>query len=117
MNFVADASVTGSLVALLRQRGHSVTSIRDIRPDMPDEEVMHVAHAHDAILLTEDKDFGDLVVRQRLPNHGVVLFRLNRIERGNRAFLACIELERLGENMRGALTIIGSSQVRVRRIV
>jgi len=117
MNFVADASVAGSLIALLRQRGHSVTSIRDIRPDMPDDEVMQLAHSEDAILLTEDKDFGELVVRQRLPNHGVVLFRLNRIERSNRPFFACIELERLGQSMRGALTIIASTQVRVRRIV
>jgi predicted nuclease of predicted toxin-antitoxin system len=117
MNFVADASVAGPLINLLRQRGHSVTAITEIRPNMPDEDVLQIAHGEDAILLTEDKDFGELVVRQRLPSHGVVLLRLNRIERGSRPSFACVELERLGQNMRGALTIIASNQVRVRRIV
>jgi hypothetical protein len=40
MNFAADASVAVPLINLLRERGHTVTAIREIRPDMPDEEVL-----------------------------------------------------------------------------
>lgn len=83
---------------------------------MPDEEVLALAHSLDAILLTEDKDFGDLVVRQRRPVRGVVLLRLNRVGRAERAKFAFVQLERLGVKMAGALTVIGAKQVRVRRI-
>jgi predicted nuclease of predicted toxin-antitoxin system len=75
-----------------------------------------LAHSLDAILLTEDKDFGDLVVRQRRPVRGVVLLRLNRVGRAERARFAFVHLERLGEKLTGALTVIGAKQVRVRQI-
>lgn len=116
MNFAADASVAVSLIALLRERGHTVTAIREIRPDMADHEVLDVAYSRNAVLLTEDKDFGDQVVRQGRPFHGLVLLRLNRIGRADRARFACAQITRLGERVKGALTVIGPKQVRVRRL-
>jgi len=45
-------------------------------PSLPDPEVLALATSGDAILLTDDKDFGELVVRRGLEHRGVVLPQL-----------------------------------------
>jgi len=41
-----------------------------------DHEVLEIARAEDRILITNDKDFGELIYRQQLEHTGVILFRL-----------------------------------------
>jgi predicted nuclease of predicted toxin-antitoxin system len=43
---------------------------------LPDERVLEITYAEQRILIATDLDFGDLVVRQRRPHAGVILFRL-----------------------------------------
>ena len=49
---------------------------RDHPRALPDEEVLSIALREDRILITNDRDFGELIFRQRLPHSGVILFRL-----------------------------------------
>src|SRR5687767_2449333 len=42
-----------------------------------DVDVLRTANAEERILITNDRDFGDLVHRRRLPHSGVILFRLH----------------------------------------
>jgi predicted nuclease of predicted toxin-antitoxin system len=58
---VADESVDKGVVERLRYGGHEVIYIAEISPSISDEAVLRQAKAHDALLLTADKDFGELV--------------------------------------------------------
>lgn len=61
----------------LRQTGHDVCWIRESAPGIPDEEVLARAQAEDRLLITFDKDFGDLVFhRGAKASRGLVLFRI-----------------------------------------
>jgi predicted nuclease of predicted toxin-antitoxin system len=77
MRFLLDESADFPLAALLRERGHDVTAIaHDYPASLKDSEVLAIARDEQRILLTNDRDFGEMIVRQRLPHSGVILFRL-----------------------------------------
>ena len=61
-----------SLVRALRVAGYDISRSADAAPGASDEEVLALAVSQTRILVTEDNDFGDLVVRFGLPTHGVV---------------------------------------------
>ncbi len=63
MNILVDESVGQQIVARLRDDGHDVLYIAEMAPGVDDEEVLGAANEHDALLLTADKDFGELVFR------------------------------------------------------
>src|SRR5262249_8982256 len=67
VNFAADECCDEVLVAGLRSDGHDVSYAMESSPGADDRTVLQHAHAEQRILLTEDKDFGELVVRLGLP--------------------------------------------------
>ncbi|MBL8214718.1 MAG: DUF5615 family PIN-like protein [Bryobacterales bacterium] len=76
MNIVADESVDGQMVTMLRSAGHAVVFIAELDPGIDDEEVPRRSLEAGAVLLTADKDFGELVYRKGLRYSGIVLLRL-----------------------------------------
>jgi predicted nuclease of predicted toxin-antitoxin system len=75
MRIVADENISSYLVHLLRVHGQHVLSIKETSPGIADEEVLQVAVREQALLLTEDKRFGEQVFRDRLPSRGIFLIR------------------------------------------
>ena len=75
MRIVADESVDGRIVDRLRLAGHDVLSIAESAPGTPDDEVLAAADMAGILLLTADKDFGELVYRRQMAHCGVVLLR------------------------------------------
>ena len=61
MKIVADESVDWPIVERLRRDGHEVIAILETCPGAPDARVLEIANASEAILLTADHDFGELV--------------------------------------------------------
>ena len=61
----------------LRDDGHAVVYVLEMEPGVSDDEVIQRANREAALLLTADKDFGELVFRQGRIAHGVVLIRLS----------------------------------------
>jgi len=80
MNILADENLESEIVTALRLAGHSVSDIKEIRPGVDDPEVLSIANRTDAILLTNDKDFGELVYRDRLFSTGIILLRFGKLE-------------------------------------
>jgi len=66
MRFLADENVSNLVIDRLRARGFEVTSIGETQSGAPDRDVLEAANADGCILITEDRDFGELVIRQRL---------------------------------------------------
>ncbi|MBA4140856.1 MAG: DUF5615 family PIN-like protein [Segetibacter sp.] len=74
--FVADESVDFNLVKFLRTKGLSVFSILEEAASLKDNMVLELAVEKNAILITEDKDFGELVFKLKLPHTGILLLRI-----------------------------------------
>jgi len=77
MRFLANENFPSDAVQALRSDGHDVVWIRETAPGIADPEVLRQAVQEERILLTFDKDFGELAFHQRLPaSCGVILFRI-----------------------------------------
>ena len=77
MHFLADECCDASLVHALRNVGHDVFYVMESSRGISDNQVLALAVEQERILLTEDKDFGELIYRQKLPALGVILLRFN----------------------------------------
>jgi predicted nuclease of predicted toxin-antitoxin system len=77
LHLLADENVPGETVATLRERGHEVAWVAEDAPSSSDVEIMQRALAGNHLVLTFDKDFGELVFRSRLPITGVILVRVS----------------------------------------
>jgi hypothetical protein len=77
MRFLADENFPRAAVAALEAAGHDIAWVRLTTPGAADADVLAAAARESRVLLTFDKDFGELAARSALPpGCGVVLFRL-----------------------------------------
>lgn len=77
MRFLANENFPGEAVDALRARGHDVAWVRADSPGSPDQDVLRRAAREERILITFDKDFGELAFRIRPPMPpGIILFRI-----------------------------------------
>jgi predicted nuclease of predicted toxin-antitoxin system len=77
MRFLLDQSTDARLLPYLRERRHDATRIgSDYSAGLADREVLALAYAEQRILITDDRDFGDLVFRLRQPHAEVIFLRL-----------------------------------------
>ena len=77
MRFLADENIPRDAVTELETAGHDIVWVRTVAPGSKDEDVLALAVREERIILTFDKDFGELAWRTGLPvSTGIVLFRL-----------------------------------------
>lgn len=66
MRFLVDAQLPPALVRLLREHEHTAEHVTDIGPaDAPDRDIWQYALEHDAVIVTKDEDFADMVATGR----------------------------------------------------
>ncbi len=117
MRFLADESCDYSVVRALRETGHDVIAVAEgpLR-GADDDKVIETARADRRILLTEDKDFGQLVFAAVRANAGVLFVRYPHAAR---PALARAVLDLVGtraESLYGAFAVIEPGRVRISRI-
>jgi predicted nuclease of predicted toxin-antitoxin system len=77
MRLLANENVPGEAVRALREDGHDVAWVRTDAPGCSDGDVLARARSESRVVITFDKDFGELAFRARLPTSaGVILARL-----------------------------------------
>lgn len=77
MRFLLDESAEFRIAAFLKGEGHDVTTIaHDYAGSLTDQEVLTIASSEQRILITNDRDFGELIFRRKLAHAGVIYFRL-----------------------------------------
>src|SRR5258708_12150075 len=77
MNFLADESCAGPVVRTLREAGHDVVAIAEVARGATDEQVLERALNENRVLITEDRDFGELVYARGRSSAGVILVRFH----------------------------------------
>ena len=114
MGFLVDECVDASLVAALRGAGHDVVSVQEASLASDDDAVMALAHQENRILLTEDKDLGELAFRRRLVVPGVALLRIDPRFRHRKWPRLLATLESLHDRLVGHYTFVHVDKVRIR---
>ena len=112
MRFLVD-ECTGSKVAeWLRDENHEVFSVFDEARGMTDDEVLAKAFSENWILITNDKDFGEMVFRERRKHHGVVFLRLDDERAANKIEVLRQLLENYSEKLMGEFVVATETKVR-----
>ncbi|MBK6949507.1 MAG: DUF5615 family PIN-like protein [Haliscomenobacter sp.] len=112
--FLADESVDFRIIRHIRKKGYGVKAITETNPGISDEEVLQIANEMGAILITEDKDFGELTYRLRKPNQGIVLIRMPGIPIMEKIEKIAQVLESYAQDLKKKFTVITMEKVRIK---
>ena len=115
LSLVADECIDREIVEALRAAGHMVQYVAELAPSISDVEVLRLATEADALLLTADKDFGELVFRQRQLHSGVLLLRLAGQAQPYKAQTAVKVIQEYGDELLGAFSVLEAGRLRVRQ--
>ena len=116
MTFVADESVDKQVVDAIRRLGYEVLSIAESAPGMADEGVLNKANEEHSVLLTADKDFGELVFRQGRVHSGIVLLRLAGLGPEAKARIVVSAIEKHVSELEAGFCVLTGAAVRIRRL-
>jgi predicted nuclease of predicted toxin-antitoxin system len=114
MKLFIDENVSRLVVDRLRLDSHDLTLAHDVAFGRPDRELLALALQLGAIILTEDTDFGELVIREGLPSAGVVLLRLSGLARSLQPDYIAQILATHSVNLPGAFTVVTPTNIRIR---
>jgi predicted nuclease of predicted toxin-antitoxin system len=115
VNLLADEGVDRQIVELLRQAGHIVAYVAEDLPGTDDDAVLAQASTTSSLLITADKDFGEMVFRQRAVHSGVVLIRLSGLSAEKKAGIIVTVLQERSAELTDAFCVISAGAVRIRR--
>jgi predicted nuclease of predicted toxin-antitoxin system len=114
MKLLADENIPASVVRALADGGYDVVWIRTQAPGISDLDVMRYACQEKRIILTYDKDFGKLAVKDNIcPPAGIILFRLPM---KNPALIAkyILDILKSRTDWEGHFSVIEEKRIRMR---
>ncbi len=116
MRFLVDESTGAAVVEYLRRSGHDTLAVAEAMPQADDRDIIARAAREDRVLITNDKDFGELVFRSGWAHHGVLLLRLHDESPSTRLNVIKSVLERYRDKLTGQFVVATEDSVRVRYI-
>jgi predicted nuclease of predicted toxin-antitoxin system len=118
MNLLADESVDRQIVEHLRQDGHEVLYVAEMEPGISDDVVLERANGISALLVTADKDFGELVFRdKRLTTDGVILIRSAGLSPKRKAEIVSDAFKERAAEFPNHFSVISPGRIRIRSTI
>jgi predicted nuclease of predicted toxin-antitoxin system len=114
MKFLVDECAGTSVAECLRDEGHDIVVVAEVMPQADDEQILEYAVSEARILVTNDKDFGEMIYRGGRAHRGVLLLRLQDERSENKVRITKIVLVRMGERLRNRYTVATEAGIRVR---
>jgi predicted nuclease of predicted toxin-antitoxin system len=117
MTLVLDECLSDVAADLLGELSDiEVMRIADYVPRAPDATVLALSARSGALLITNDKDFGELVFRAGLHTSGVLLCRTAQLEVDDEAVLIRDAVDSYRTSLVGAFSVLTARNLRIRRL-
>ena len=116
LKFLVDESAGKKLSGFLQERGFNVNFVTDILPGAADKEVLEFAENEGRVLITNDKDFGELVFRFRRPSSGVILLRLKIDSPLNRQKHISALIDKIPDKLESHFIAVSEGKTRIRKL-
>lgn len=113
-DFVIDESVDATISFALEQNKFLVFAVSKNAPAIKDDEVLAIAYQSKALLITEDKDFGELVIRFNKPNHGILLIRLSGISSEEKSRIVLNAIKGHLAEMKNTFSVLDKNKLRIK---
>ncbi len=105
------------LVDALREAGHEVHAVAEVMAGSADEAVLALAVREHAVLITADKDFGELVFQRRAVPAGVLLLRLVGLPQREKIARLLRAVREHGAELPCAFAVLTTRALRFRRFL
>ena len=112
IRFLVDECTGPAVASWLRDQNNDVFSVFDEARGMDDEDIIRKALAEQRVLITNDKDFGDKVYRDRRLHRGVILLRLEDERPTSKIRLLSSLLEAYPDKITDSFLVVTEKQVR-----
>jgi predicted nuclease of predicted toxin-antitoxin system len=116
MKIMADESVDFPIIRKLRENNFDVVAVVEVCPSVSDEEVLNLANQLQGIILTADKDFGELSFRFKKVSYGIVLLRFAGITNPEKAALTLNVVKTYGSELYNKFCVVSKDAIRIRSL-
>ena len=112
LKFIVDECTGPGVADWLLSQGHDVCSVYDSRRGISDDDVLAIANREARIIITNDKDFGQKIYRDRKEHRGVILLRLGDERTENEIRVLRKLLAGYAEQLFGQFVVVTEKRVR-----
>lgn len=116
MNILADENIDEQIIETLRKNKYNILYVGEMAAGISDDIVLSKANEMNAVLLTADKDFGELVFRQHLISKGVILVRLSGMSPNDKSRQILAIINEHKNEIINSFTVITHNHIRIRSI-
>jgi predicted nuclease of predicted toxin-antitoxin system len=113
--FIVDECTGPYVASWLQKKGFDVLSVFEAFPGIKDTEILTIAQSEDRIIITNDKDFGEMVFKSGYSHHGIVLLRLNDERSENKITVLEKLLTHHSEDLIGNFIVLTENTIRIIR--
>lgn len=114
LKFLVDMGVGIKVEQWLSASGHDVKAVRAIDPKLPDQTILQIASEEYRIVVTMDKDFGEMVFRASQSHTGVLLLRLEEATSDEKVRVIAEIVTKHGDKLEGKFSVFQSGRLRIR---
>ncbi len=101
---------------MLREANYDVIHVAETHSGIADEQVLDIANQESRILVTKDKDFGELIFRLQKIHTGIILIRLENLKPKLKAEIVIEAVVKHFSELEGAFIVIQPGVVRIRKL-
>ncbi|WP_417909566.1 DUF5615 family PIN-like protein [Candidatus Electronema sp. PJ] len=116
LKFLVDVGVGRHVEQFLREDGHDVKAVRDVDPCLKDEEIIRMAAWEQPIVMTMDKDFGELVYHSSMRHCGVLLLRLEDAAAAKKVQVVQHILANYAAQIKDSFCVFQNDKFRIKKI-
>jgi predicted nuclease of predicted toxin-antitoxin system len=113
MRFLVDECTGPAVARWLRGQQHEVFSVFDEARGMSDSDILAKGLAENWVIVTNDKDFGDLVFKEGRRHGGVIFLRLDDSRAASKIAALQRLLERHGDDLVDQYTVVRGNLIRI----
>ena len=112
---LADENISHKTIKIIKQLGIDITSVRETTPGATDREVVKIANREKRVIITFDKDFGEIIVRNGLKAPGLILLRIKN-KTPEEAAKRILDVVKRGIPLEGRIVVIQEKRIRIQPI-
>ena len=113
MKFLVDECTGPAVAQWLKEQGHDIFSVYEEARGIDDDSIVMQAFSENRILITNDKDFGEKIFRDKKPHKGIILLRLNDERKASKIVAIQQLLENYSEELRDNFIVVAENKIRI----
>ncbi len=116
LKFLVDVGVGKKVEEYLLEKRYDTKAVRSLDHRMPDQEIIRLAALEKRIVITMDKDFGELVYHSGMEHCGILLLRLEDATGSEKQQVIAKILAKYANNMKNNFCVYQNQKFRFRKL-